>query len=75
MLLDSHDAVLCLYSEEIRDGSGHRAWAWTVFTARMLPPRYGVTYGGNVDKEVARAQADAAARAFGYELMETTDAR
>lgn len=62
------DIVLSLYPEPIRDRSGNMAWVWRVHTARLLPQRHGVTYGGDVDKEVARAQAEAAARHYGYEF-------
>lgn len=62
------NVVLTLYPEYIRDGSGRMAWAWAVHTACHLPQRYGITFGGNLDKEVARAQAEAAARNYGYEF-------
>ena len=44
-------------------------WAWIVNTAAMLPLT-SKTMGSDLNKDVARQQAEAAAVAFGYQLDE-----
>jgi hypothetical protein len=41
-------------------------WAWTVHPAQDLPLRHGVNLGSDLNKEVARRQAEAAALRYGY---------
>lgn len=56
--------VLSLGPEGMPDS---QCWAWMVLPAMRLPLRQGVNLGSDLDKEVARAAADAAAFAYGYD--------
>ena len=49
-----------------------QCWCWEVTTARNLPHKHGVNVGSDLNKEIARRQAETAAIAYGYEL-EVTD--
>lgn len=62
----SEQIVLSLQPEGIAPS---QCWAWTVHTASNLPWRHGVNMGSDLDRDVARAQADAAAVSYGYRII------
>lgn len=66
--LDSSECTVLSLSPEGCDES--MCWVWTVEPASRLPYKSGVTAGSDLDKEIARRQADIAALAYGYTLAD-----
>jgi hypothetical protein len=64
-ITDNGTVVLSLAAEGVAPS---QCWAWLVHPASRLPYRQGVNLGSDLDKEMARRQADAAAEAYGYHL-------
>lgn len=64
--MDDGERIVLSLGAEGCDGS--QCWAWMVHPAQKLPSKHGVNYGSDLDKEIARRQADIAALAYGYTL-------
>ena len=61
----SGNVVLSLFPEGIIPS---QCWCWVVEPAKKLPNKRGVNQGSDLNKEVARRQAEMAAIAYGYEF-------